>query len=141
MFDQAYWSFRNKYLTKDEIFVETKYSIPISTKDEMDSKDKYYISLSYEEWCDLLYTLEDKDNRKMDAAHIKIISKQRNVLDSNGNVRTRLLHKKKDSTGVLLSRKENKNKTPYHKGNQIYCVLSKKVVMTEHKCILYSSET
>ena len=106
MFDQAYWSFRNKYLTKDEIFVETKYSIPISTKDEMDSKDKYYISLSYEEWCDLLYTLEDKDNRKMDAAHIKILSIQRNVLDSNSNVRTRLPHKKKDSTGVLLSRKE-----------------------------------
>ena len=60
----------NKELSQDDIRVATKDRLPASMQDEMQDKDKDYSSLKHEEWCDLMYTTEAKDNRKRSADQI-----------------------------------------------------------------------
>ena len=53
--------------------------------------------------------------------------------DSESNVKTRVIHKKKSRTGVLPIRKKQGNNTPKHKGYKLYCVMCKKAGITERK--------
>ena len=92
--------------------------------DEMENKDKGYLSLSHKEWYDLMSTMEVKDNRKRAAYQIKILAAQKVVLvDYDINTIPRVTHKKKAGAGVLLDRNQQGKKTPKHKGYQHYFAL------------------
>ena len=52
----------------------TKDGLPESMHNDMEDKDNDYNSLKYEEWYDLLSTLEAKYNRKISAYQIKILA-------------------------------------------------------------------
>ena len=44
---EAYWSVRDNELSDNDIFVITKDGLPTSIQDEMDKKDKDYLSVSH----------------------------------------------------------------------------------------------
>ena len=82
----------------------------------MEDKDKYYIYLNHEKWCDLLYTLESKDNWKRAAAQIKRLMSQKVVsLEFERDTSFRVTHKKKDMTVFLPSFKQQGNINPKQK--------------------------
>ena len=85
----------------------------------------------HKEWCDLISTLGDKDNRNVDAAQIKILATQKDVPDdSDRNTSPRVPHSKKNMIGVLSARKQEVKKTLNHKGSQIYFVMYMKDLIT-----------
>ena len=43
-------------------------------QDELEDNKEYYHSLTHEDWCELLYTIEVKYNRKRAATQIKKIA-------------------------------------------------------------------
>ena len=58
------WKVRNKELYVDEKKVAIKEGLPSSMWDEMEDNQEDNCSLTYEYWCDLLSTIEVKDNRR-----------------------------------------------------------------------------
>ena len=72
---------------------------------EMDNKDKNYLSLPHRECCDLMYKVEDKNNRKISTAHTKRLANQKFVIDYDSDAIPRVTHNKKARTGALLARK------------------------------------
>ena len=62
IFNQSYWRVHNREFTENEHWVKTKDSIPPYIQYEIEYKDNGYHYLPHEEWCDLLYNLEAKDN-------------------------------------------------------------------------------
>ena len=109
----------------------------------MDEKDTDFCSLPHKEWCDLLSTLETKDNMKKYAAQIKRLDRYKVVfVDSERDTILKVPHKKKARTSVFPDHKQsNKKNTPRHGGIQRYCVLYKKTGITEHKYMSRSAET
>ena len=69
--NQADWNVCNKENNEDEICIATKDIIPTSMQHELENNSEEYRSTPHEEWCDLLSTMDVKDNRKRAAAHIK----------------------------------------------------------------------
>ena len=70
-------------------------------QDEFEDNQEDYCYLTHEELCDLLYTIEVKDNRKRAATQIKKIETFRAAYHSDRNESIRVPRKKKDRTGVL----------------------------------------
>ena len=70
-YNQANWSVHEKQSYENDIHVETRYVLPTSIQDEINDKIQEYFSITHKEWCDLLSTVEAKDNRKRAAAQIK----------------------------------------------------------------------
>ena len=60
----ANWTIRNQEFTASEVRLEIKDRLPKSMQDELDDNTEDYRSLTYEYWCDLLSTIEVKDERK-----------------------------------------------------------------------------
>ena len=91
----------------------------------MDVRDVDFCSLPHKEMCDLLSTLEDKDNRKRSAAQIKRLDTQKVlVVDVGSDATTKVPHKKKTRTGVFPSHNQkNKSKTPNYGGINHYLML------------------
>ena len=48
--------------------LKTRGRLSTYMQDELEDKDKDYRSVPHEEWCDILYTMQAKDNRKRDMA-------------------------------------------------------------------------
>ena len=61
------WKVRDQELTVREIGVAFKDGLPTSMQDELDDHQEDYHSLNHEEWCDLLYTIQVKYDRKREA--------------------------------------------------------------------------
>ena len=89
--------------------------------------------------CDLLSTIEVKDERKIAAVQIKNIASDKAASLSGRNESVRILRKKKFNTGILHSNKSPK-KAPWHHGVQRYYVLCKKAVIPERKYMSHSSK-
>ena len=100
--------------------LELRAAPPTSMQDELDDHQRYYRSLAHEDWCDILYTIQVKYNRKGAETQIKKIAYARaaSLYDSNGSVS--ILRKKKARTGVLRSNKGPCKKSPMHNGTQRY---------------------
>ena len=107
---------------------------------ELDDHPEDYCSLTYEDWCDLLSTIEVKDERKRSAGYIKKIASARAASLSNSNESVRMPRKKKAKTGVSNSHKNPRRAPDRHHGTQRYCVLCKKTGMPERKYMLHSTE-
>ena len=73
----ANWSVRNKEFSNSDLRLFIRDGLPKSMSDGLDNHPEYYRYLTYEYWCDLLSTIEVKDERKRAAGNIKKISTAR----------------------------------------------------------------
>ena len=106
----------------------------------MDDHPEEYRSLTYEDWCDLLSTIEVKYERKRAAGHIKKIDSARAASLSNSNESMRVMHRKKAKTDVSNSHKPPRREHKRHHGAQCYFVIYKKAGMPECKYMSHSTE-
>ena len=53
-YNEADWEVRDKGLSENNICVAARDGLPISMRDELDEKDKYYQYVPHIYWCDLL---------------------------------------------------------------------------------------
>ena len=67
----------------------------------MEDHPEDYCSLNYEDWCDILYTMEVKYKRKIAPAQIKKIASARAASLSDSNDSVRIPSKKKSRTGIM----------------------------------------
>ena len=81
---------------------------------ELDDHPEDYCSLTYEYWCDLLSTIEVKDESKIAAVHIKKISYDRAASLYCSDKYVMIPRKNKASTGVLRSKKSPKKTCRHH---------------------------
>ena len=109
-------------------------------RDELDDHPEDYCSLTYEDWCDLLSTIEVKYERKIAAVHIKNTSSARAASLSNSDESVRIPRRKKAKTGVSNYHKSQRRSHYRHHGAQRYCVLFKKPGMHERKYASHSNE-
>ena len=86
----------------DEIRVSIKDALPLSIQDDLEDNQEDYRSLTHEYWCDLLSTIEVKDNRNGSATQIKNIVTSRAASHFDSDESIRVLLKKKARTVVLL---------------------------------------
>ena len=96
--------------------------LPKSMRDELDDHPEDYRSLTYEDWCDLLSTIEVK-HKKRAAGHIKKIASARVVSLYDSDESTRIMRMKKAKTGVSNPHKTPRRAHDRHHGIQSYCVL------------------
>ena len=94
--------------------------------------------MTHEYWCDILSTIEVKDNRKRAANQIKNIATFRAASHYDSDESVRFVRKNKASTGVQFKRQGEK--MPKHHGTQFYCILFDKAGMYEKNYMLNSSE-
>ena len=92
-------------------------------RDELDDHPEDYRSLTYEDWCDLLSTIEVKDERKRAAGHIKKIDSARSASLSNSDESVIISRRKKANIGVSNFHKSSRRAHDRHHGAQRYCVL------------------
>ena len=71
------WAFCNEEFTTGDLRLDIRDGLPKSMSDGLDNHPEYYRYLTYEYWCDLLSTIEVKDERKRAAGNIKKISTAR----------------------------------------------------------------
>ena len=55
------WNVRNQELTASDLRLAIKDWLPKSMRDESDDHPEDYHSITYEDWCDILYTIEVKE--------------------------------------------------------------------------------
>ena len=58
------WALRNEEFTTGDIQLSIRDGLPKSMRDELDDHPEDYRSLTYEDWCDLLSTIEVKHEKK-----------------------------------------------------------------------------
>ena len=106
----------------------------------MDDHTEYYRSLTYEDWCDLLSTIEFKDEREISAVHIKKVAADRASSLSDSDESVRVMRRKKAKTCVLRSNRSPRRSHYKHYGVQRCGVLCKKSGMPELKYMSHSAE-
>ena len=69
-------------------------------QDKLEDNQEDYCSLTRDDWCEIMFTIKIKDNRKREATQIKniVTSIAASLSDSNESVR--VLHNNKAITGV-----------------------------------------
>ena len=75
-------------------------------QDELEDNQEDYHSISNEYWCDLLTTIEVKDNMKMDTNQIKRLATYRESSNYDSNESVRVPCKKRVRNGATPSRKQ-----------------------------------
>ena len=109
MVDQAKWRVQYCDFTEYEICVATKDSVPTSMQDDMENKDAGFCYLPHKEWCDILSSLEAKDNIKRAAAPMNIIANHKIlVVHSDSDAIPKVPRKKKSMIDMLLACKQTK---------------------------------
>ena len=96
----AKWSVRNEEFTNSDLQRSIKDGVPPKIMDELDDNIEDYRSLTYEYWCDLLSTIEVKDERKRAAVYIKKIASTRPASPSDSDESVSIMRRKKAKTGV-----------------------------------------
>ena len=109
-------------------------------RDELDDHPEDYRSLTYEDWCDLLSTIEFKDERKISAVNTKKIASARAASLSDRKKSARITRRNKARTGVSNSHKTPRRAHDRHHGTHRYCILYKKSGMTKRKYMSHSTE-
>ena len=109
-------------------------------QDELEDNPEEYHSIAHEYWCDLLYTIEVKENRKRDATQINRLETSTVASNYNSNESVRVLCMNRLRTGVLTNCKRKGGKLPKHHGDQRYCVICKKVETPEINYMSHSSD-
>ena len=107
---------------------------------ELEEHQYEYFSFTYEDWCELLSTIQVKDERKREATQIKKITSARVASIFDIDKSTSIPRKKKASTGILRSNKIPHKKAHKYHGTQRYCMIFKKAGMPEYKYMLYGSK-
>ena len=115
----ANWSIHNKEFMNSDILITIKDGLPKSMRDELDDHTEDYCSLIYEDWFELLSTIEVKDESKRSSVHIKKIASARSASLSDRNESVRIPRKKKAKTGVLRSKNPQEGRTI---GTMVYCI-------------------
>ena len=105
LYHQEDWRLVNRDLTEYNICVDTKDVPSQSMYDETEDKYRYYYNLSHESWCDLLSTLDAKENSNGADAQIKRISRHKYDPEYSSEEILRVPHKRKAITGVLKPQK------------------------------------
>ena len=113
---------------------------PKKMSGELDNNSEDYRSLTYEDWCDLLYTIKVKDERKGEAVHTKKIDSAREASLSDSKEPMRITRRKKKNTGVLRSKKSPIRAHDRPHGAQRYCVICKKSGISERKYASHSAD-
>ena len=72
-------------------------------KDELEDNQEDYRSLVHEYWCDLLSTIEVKDNRKRAVTQINMIATSKLACHYDSNEFIRVPCKKRARTGVIIN--------------------------------------
>ena len=134
------WDFRDIEFSKNYICVAIKDRLSSSMQDELEDNQEYYRSLAHDNWCDLLSTINVKDNRKMSETQIKSIETSSAASNSDIHESVRLTCKKMVRTGVLPKRKQQEKKTTKYHVIHCYLALCKKAGMPERKYMSHSSE-
>ena len=134
------WNICNKKFTTSDIRLAIKDRLPKSMRGELDDHPENYCSLTYEDWCDLLSTIEVKYERKISAVQINRIASVResSIYDSNESVR--IPRKNKSKTGVLRYNTSSKRVRSRHHGIQRYFVLCKNSGMPDCNYMSYSTK-
>ena len=123
-YDHSYWTICNKELSEHEICVVTKYGLPISMQYEFKDKIEDCCFIHHKYWCELLSTMDIKDERKWDTPKIKRLAPSKAWPDSSDrDASMKVPCKNKSRTGVLLYCNHQSNKTPKHHGAHRYGVL------------------
>ena len=101
----ANWNVRNQEFTASDIRIAIKDGFPKYIQDKLDDHPEDYSYLTFGYWCDLLFTIEVKDERKRSETQIKKIASARvaSLPDSDNSVR--IPRKKKSRTGILRYKK------------------------------------
>ena len=103
-------------------------------KEELQDKHEDYRYIPHEEWWDLLYTMEVKDNSKIYASNInRPETSKAALINSDSNNSMMFPRNKKARTGVLPSYKQHGTNNLEHHGVQSYCVLRNKLGISERK--------
>ena len=97
------WTVHNQEFTASDIRLAVKDRLPSYMQDELEDHPEDYLSLTYEDWCDLLSTIKVKDESKRAASQIKKIASARAAYISDRDESVRIPRKKKARTGVLHS--------------------------------------
>ena len=76
---------RNKEFTISDLRLSIEEVLTKSMRDELDDHPEDYRFFAYEDWCDLLSTIEVKDERKRSAVRINKIAsaKRSSIFDSD----------------------------------------------------------
>ena len=116
----ANWKVCDQSLTVSETCVAIKDVLPSSMQDDLDGHQEDYCLLTHEDWCDLLYTIEVKDNNKRASTQIKKIASARGAYLSYRDISVSIPRKNKAifGDGVMSSNKGPHNKAPKHHGIQ-----------------------
>ena len=122
--EAANWTVRNQEFTAGEFRLAIKDRLCKSMQEELNKYPEDYSSVTYEDWCDLLYTIKVKDDSKTAAVYIKKIASARAASISRSDNSVRTPRKKKVRTGILRSNKYHKQAHKHHGINR-YCVLCK----------------
>ena len=111
---EANWNFFNQELTASDIQLAIKNVLPKSMRYELDDHPEEYPSLNYEDWCDILSTIEVKYERNREVTQIKKITYARLDSLSDSGKCVKILSKKKARTGILCSNKYQKKAHKHH---------------------------
>ena len=106
----------------------------------MEDNQEEYLSLDHEYCCDLLSTIEVKENRKRAATQINRLATSMAASNYDIDESVRVPHKKRVRTGFTPSQKTQGGKMPKHNGIQLYCALCKKEVIYHQNYMLHSSK-
>ena len=127
------WSVRNKEFTSSDLRLVIKDRVPKTIRGELDDRPEDCCSLTYEDWCELLSTIDVKDKIKRAAGHIKNITSAREASLSNSDKFVRIPRSKEANNGVSNSHKSPRRAHDRDHGAQRYCVLFKKARIPECK--------
>ena len=109
-------------------------------QDELEDNQEEYRSLAHGDLCDLLSTINFKDNRKRSSTQIKRLETSRAASNSDSKKSVRLMCKKRVRTGFLPNRKHQGGEMPNHHEIHWYCALCKKAGIPEKKYMSHISE-
>ena len=96
-------------------------------QDILEEKYKFYCSVPNKYWCNLLSATEAKYNRNQSVDHTKrLASSKAEPANYDRDTYTKVTHKNKARTSVLLSHKQQGKKTLKYKGSYNYCLMCTK---------------
>ena len=134
------WSACNEEFTISDLRLAIKYRLTKFIRDELDDRTEDYCSITYEDWCELLSTIDVKYERKRSVVHINKMASTRSAYKYDSDYSASIPRRRKAKTGVLRSNKIPRRSHDRHHGVHCYCVLCKKSVMPERKYPTHSSK-
>ena len=105
-FESDRWDICDNEFSEHIIRVETKDALPTYMKDQLEYNNQDDRSILHEDWCDLISTVEVKDNRKRVATQIKRFSTSKQASNYDINESVRAPRNERVRTGFLTNFKQ-----------------------------------